>query len=110
MIARLTRDDVRAAAGNLLQAYHAKVRTVDGSQARIVADERFRSMCEVGAAAGLAASAGELEVMVADVAEQLPPPGAQVSVDGGTDWTWLMQARWLLARRLDPQIRPAAAA
>lgn len=102
-------DELRVAAGNLLEAFHSMARATDGSQARTVAEQRFAGLCEDGADAGLARSAAELEVIVVDVAEQLPPPGAQVSIDGGTDWTWLMQARWLLVRRLG-HLRPAAAA
>jgi len=108
MMGRLTDDDLRIAASNLLQAYLAREATVVGSQGRIVADIGFTVLCEVGARAGLAMCAAELELIVADVVEQLPPPGSTAPLDGGPDWTWLMQARFILARRLGA--RPAAAA
>lgn len=98
--AGFTDDDLRVAAGNLLQAYLAREATPVGTQSHLVADIGFTVLCEVAARAGLADSSAELEVMIADVVEQLPPAGEQRPIDGGPDWTWLMQARFLLARRL----------
>jgi hypothetical protein len=96
----LSDDDLRVAAGNLLQAFMTRESTTPGTQARVIGEIGFSVLCEVAARAGLAESPGELELVIADVVEQLPPPGTWTGPDGGQDWTWLMQARFLLARRL----------
>lgn len=98
--------DAHTAAGNLLLALHTLAQLPDGSQVRIRLEERYTAMLEQGARAGLAGSAGELELMVADVVEILPLPDDDVR--GGV-WIWLMQARFILARRLGAQ-PPAVAA
>ena len=98
--AGFTDDDLRVAAENLLQAYLTREGTREDTQARLVADVGFTVLCEIGARVGLADCAAELELIVVDVVEQLPPLGEQRPIDGGPDWTWLMQARFLLARRL----------
>lgn len=98
--AGFTEDDLRVASSNLLQAYLVREATREDTQARMIADIAFGVLCEVAARVGLAGSAAELELVIADVVEQLPPPGEQRPIDGGPDWTWLMQARFLLARRL----------
>lgn len=107
-LGRLTDDDLRIAASNLLQAYVTRAATREDSQARVIAEIAFQVLCEVGARTGLAPCAAELELVVADVVEQLPPPGTMASIEGGPDWTWLMQARFILARRLGA--RPPAVA
>lgn len=109
MMGHLTDDDLRIAAGNLLTSYLAREATAEDSQGRIVADIGFTVLCEVGARAGLAECAAQLELVVRDVVEQLPPPGGTAPIDGGPDWTWLMQARFILARRLGAR-SPAVAA
>lgn len=100
----LSEEDLRVAAGNLLQAYMARECTPPMSQGRVIADIGFTVLCEVGARAGLAQSPGELELVIADVVEQLPPEGGTRAVDGGLDWAWLMQARFLLAKRLRSEL------
>lgn len=106
---RLTEDDLRAAAGNLLQAYLARESTAEDSQGRLMTAEGFRVLCEVAVRAGLAQSPDELELVIRDVVEQLPQLGDSAPIDGGPDWIWLMKARFLLARRLD-RVWPAVAA
>lgn len=101
MNGRLTEEDLRTAAGNLLQTYLARESTAEGTQGRLMAAEGFRVLCEVAARAGLAASPDELELVVGDVVEQLPQLGESAPIDGGPDWIWLMKARFLLARRLE---------
>jgi hypothetical protein len=99
--AGFTEDELRTAAGNLLRAYRAREAACEGTQAWHVASTRLAMLCEQGARAGFADTAAELEVVVADVVEQLPPAGATAPIGGGPDWTWLMQARFILGRRLD---------
>jgi len=98
----------RAAAENLLVAFHARESAPEGSQGRRMAAARFGALCQVGARAGLAGSPAELEVIVADVAEQIPP--TPHGMTGFIDRTWLMQARFLLARRFRQDPSPRAAA
>lgn len=98
----------RAAAENLLVAFHARSAAPEGTQGHVMAAHRFAALCKVGARAGLATSPGELEVIVADVADQIPPtPHGLVGI---IDRTWLMQARFLLARRFRQMPRDRAAA
>lgn len=107
--AGFTEEELRVAASNILQAYLTREATREGTQARMVAEAGFAALCEVGATTGLAHTPDELELVVRDVVEQLPPPGTTAPIDGGPDWVWLMQARFILARRLD-RSWPAVAA
>lgn len=94
----------RAAAENLLVAFQARAAAPEGTQGHVMAARRLEALCSVAARAGLASSADELEVIVADVAEQLPAPAGPLST------VWLMQARWLLLRRFRqyPRLRSVA--
>jgi hypothetical protein len=107
--AGFTEDELRLAAANLLRAYQAREKTLEGTQARLVAEAKLARLLELGARAGFADTAAELEVVVADAVEQLAPAGTTAPIGGGLDWTWLMQARFILARRLD-RVWPAVAA
>lgn len=109
MTGEITEEDLRTAAGNLLQAYLAREATAEDSQGRLMTEAGFAALCEAGARAGLAETAAELELVVRDVVEQLLPPGLTAPIGGGPDWTWLMQARFILTRRLDRML-PAVAA
>jgi hypothetical protein len=89
--------EAHTAAGNLLVAFYVRSQIMGETQSAVIASERFAALCEAGVRAGLAQSAAQLELLVLDVVEQLPPAKA---ADRGGIWIWLMQARWILARRL----------
>lgn len=102
-----TQADVRAAAGNLLLAFYVRSQIPQHLDSWRVADGRFAGLCEAGCGAGLAESPAELELMVAHVVELLPAPAGG---ERGPMWIWLMQARWILARRLSERLFPKVAA
>lgn len=102
-----SRVEIHTGAGNLMLAFYVRSQVPEHLPLWQVADERFARLCEAGTTLGLAQSPAELELMVRDVVEMLPAPDA--TTDYGGAWIWLMQTRWLLARRLRSQA-PAVAA
>ena len=95
---RYARMAMRETAEDLLVAFAARETAPAGSQLARIAEQRFETLCRAGAHAGLAPSAAELELLVADVDEQLPPMSDKLR--SRFDLTWMMQARFILARRL----------
>lgn len=101
--------EVRIAAENLLLSYLMVRFTSEGTQAHELAEARFGRLCELGAEVGFAASAPELGLVVADVVETMPPPRGN-RPHSRTGMTWMMQARFILARRLNTAIAARQAA
>lgn len=111
----LTREELLEAARNLLTVYRARLGVLPATQAGMLITARFTGMAELARSTGLTTSVAWLEVAIADVVLELPPPAFDVRAPEADD-VWLEQAAEALAVRMNwlgaerrPVLRPVAA-
>lgn len=96
----LTREELLDAARNLLGIYRARLGVSSSTQAGMLITARLAGMADLARSVGLTPSVAWLEVAIADVVREFPPPRFDHCAADADD-RWLEDAAEALAQRMN---------